>query len=79
MGVESQENRPFRHYTAKHRVIAWISQNLFGNITYTSRHGLIKGLKRKGGLRLAPRVYGAPGHAGTYLLAESRSQRFGGV
>jgi FkbM family methyltransferase len=54
MGVESQENRPFRHYTAKHRVIAWISQNLFDNITYTSRHGLIKGMKRKGGLGWLP-------------------------
>jgi len=54
MGVEGQENRPFRHYTAKHRLVAWISQNLFGNITYTSRHGLIKGMKRKGGLGWLP-------------------------
>src|ERR1700733_13693259 len=54
MGVEGQENRPFRHYTAKHRLVAWISQNLFDNITYTSRHGLIKGMKRKGGLGWLP-------------------------
>ena len=54
MGIESQDNRPFRHYTAKHRVVAWLSQNLFDNITYTSRHGLIKGMKRKGGLGWLP-------------------------
>jgi FkbM family methyltransferase len=54
MGVESEGNRPFRHYTTKHRVVAWISQNLFDNITYTSRHGLIKGMRRKGGLGWLP-------------------------
>jgi FkbM family methyltransferase len=54
MGFEREDNRPFRHYTAKHRMVAWISQNLFGNIIYTSRHGLIKGMKRKGGLGWLP-------------------------
>jgi FkbM family methyltransferase len=54
MGAEIQDTRPFRHYSAKHRLVAWISQNLFDKITYTSRHGLIKGMKRKGGLGWLP-------------------------
>jgi FkbM family methyltransferase len=54
MSVENQDSRPFRHYTVKHRVVAWISQNLFDNITYTSRHGLLKGMKRRGGLGWLP-------------------------
>jgi FkbM family methyltransferase len=47
-------DEPFRHYTAKHHVVAWISQRLFDNVTYTVRHGLIKGMKRKGGLAWVP-------------------------
>ena len=54
MSVESQDSQPFRHYTVKHRIVAWISQNLFDNITYTSRHGLLKGMKRRGGLGWLP-------------------------
>ena len=50
----SLDDRPFRHYTAKHRLVAWISQNLFDNLTYTARHGLIKGMQRKGGLAWLP-------------------------
>jgi FkbM family methyltransferase len=48
------EDRPFRHYTLKHRVTAWISTRLFDTATYTVRHGLLKGLKRKGGLGWVP-------------------------
>jgi len=48
------DTRPFRHYTLKHRAIAWVSQNLFDNFVYTSRHGLIKGMKRRGGLGWLP-------------------------
>ena len=52
-----QEDLPFRHYTLKHRVIAWISMHLFDTATYTVRHGLLKGMKRKGGLGwVAPMV-----------------------
>jgi hypothetical protein len=45
-----KEDLPFRHYTLKHRLIAWISMHLFGTLKYTVRHGLLKGMKRKGGL-----------------------------
>src|ERR1700739_1668063 len=58
MGVEIHDNQPFRHYTVRHRIIAWISQNLFDNITYTTRHGLLKGMKRKGGLGWLPGFMG---------------------
>jgi FkbM family methyltransferase len=45
-----KEDLPFRHYTLKHRLIAWISMHLFDTATYTVRHGLLKGMKRKGGM-----------------------------
>lgn len=48
------EDAPFRHYTLKHRVTAWISTHLFDRLTYTVRHGLLKGMKRKGGLGWIP-------------------------
>jgi FkbM family methyltransferase len=48
------DDQPFRHYTTKHRIVAWISQNLFDSIVYTVRHGLLKGMKRKGGLAWLP-------------------------
>jgi FkbM family methyltransferase len=48
------DDLPFRHYTLKHRLIAWVSQNLCDGLTYTVRHGLIAGMKRKGGLGWLP-------------------------
>lgn len=48
------DDLPFRHYTLKHRLISWVSQNLFDGVTYTVRHGLIAGMKRKGGLGWLP-------------------------
>jgi FkbM family methyltransferase len=54
MNVQSPDDQPFHHYTTKHHIVAWISQNLFDNITYTVRRGLIKGMKRKGGLAWLP-------------------------
>src|SRR6187551_2219697 len=41
------------HYTLRHRMIATLSQRLDG-ITYTQRHGLIRGMKRQGGLGFLP-------------------------
>jgi FkbM family methyltransferase len=54
------EDLPFRHYTRKHRLIAWISTHLFDTTTYTVRHGLLKGMKRKGGLGWVPAMF-SPG------------------
>jgi len=48
------DDQPFQHYTAKHRVVAWVSRNLFDWTTYTVRHGLVQGMKRKGGLGWFP-------------------------
>jgi FkbM family methyltransferase len=48
------EDAPFHHYTLSHRITSWISQNVFGNYIYTCHHGLLKGLKRKGGLGWLP-------------------------
>ncbi len=55
-----KEDLPFRHYSLKHRVVAWISVNLFDNVTYTVQHGLLKGMKRKGGLGWIPTMF-SPG------------------
>ncbi len=49
-----KEDLPFRHYTLKHRLMTWISIHLFDNAIYTVRHGLLKGMKRKGGLGWVP-------------------------
>src|ERR1700691_1749770 len=49
-----KEDLPFRHYTLKHRLVAWISTHLFDTATYAVRHGLLKGMKRKGRLGWIP-------------------------
>ena len=54
MNVPDPDDQPFHHYTTKHRIVAWISQHLFDHVTYTVRHGPIKGMKRKGGLAWLP-------------------------
>ena len=41
-------------YSVSHRLVAWVSRNLLGNLEYTVRHGLTKGLKRQGGLGFLP-------------------------
>jgi FkbM family methyltransferase len=48
------DDLPFRHYSLRHRAIAWISRHLFDRCTYTVRHGLIRGMRRKGGLGWMP-------------------------
>src|SRR5665213_1576139 len=48
------DDLPFRHYTHGHRAIAWISRCLFDRCTYTVQHGLIRGMKRRGGLGWTP-------------------------
>jgi FkbM family methyltransferase len=50
----SSELVAHRHYSPTHRVIAWVSQNLFSDVTYTVRHGLLTGLRRRGGLGWVP-------------------------
>lgn len=49
------------HYTLRHRVIATLSQHLDG-ITYTQRHGLIRGMKRQGGLGFLPAILAGGDH-----------------
>ncbi len=56
--AQNPDDRPFHHYTAKHRVVAWISRNLFDDVTYTARRGLIQGMRRKGGLGWLPEFLG---------------------
>jgi FkbM family methyltransferase len=48
------EERRFQHFTPKQRAIAWISRTFFDRITYTVRHGLLRGMKRRGGLGWIP-------------------------
>src|SRR5829696_4306460 len=49
------------HYSLRHRVIATLSQRLDG-ITYTQRHGLIRGMRRQGGLGFLPAVLAGGDH-----------------
>jgi FkbM family methyltransferase len=51
---ELQEARRVRHYTWQQRLVSWFSMSLFDSATYTVRHGLLKGMKRKGGLGWLP-------------------------
>lgn len=48
------DDAPFHHYTLRHQITAWISTHVFDNVTYTVRHGLLRGMKRKGGLGWIP-------------------------
>ena len=58
MGNELKlDDQPFQHYTARHRVEAWISQSLFDRFVYTVRRGLLKGMKRRGGLAWIPEFF----------------------
>ena len=52
-----KEDLPFRHYKLKHRLIAWVSMHVFDCPTYTVRHGLLIGMKRKGGLGWVPAMF----------------------
>jgi FkbM family methyltransferase len=51
---DAQQEAQFEHYSRKQRTVAWVSRNLFDGITYTVRHGLLRGMKRKGGLGWIP-------------------------
>lgn len=42
MKAQFRNDREFAHYTTKHRIVAWISQTLFDNVTYTVHHDLNK-------------------------------------
>jgi len=43
-----------KHFSLTHIAVSFVSQKLFNNNTYTIRHGLAKGMKRKGGLGFLP-------------------------
>jgi FkbM family methyltransferase len=64
----SNEDQPFHHYTLQHRITAWVSLRLFDHVTYKVRHGLLKGMTRKGGLGWVPLLF-------THHLA-SREEEF---
>jgi FkbM family methyltransferase len=51
---DASQEAQFQHYSRKQRAVAWVSRNLFDGITYTVRHGLLRGMKRKGGLGWIP-------------------------
>lgn len=51
-----KDNQPFSHYSLRHRIVSWISRTLFDSVTYTVRYGLLKGMKRKGGLSWIPGI-----------------------
>jgi FkbM family methyltransferase len=45
------------HFSLKDRVVSFLSEALFENMTYTVRHGLIRGMKRKGGMGFLPAAF----------------------
>jgi FkbM family methyltransferase len=51
-----KDDEPFRHYTLRHKVVSWVSRTWFDNLTYTVRHGPLRGMKRKGGLGWIPQI-----------------------
>lgn len=68
MNPPSNDDLPFHHYSRKHRLIAWVSRTLFDQAVYTVRHGMISGMRRKGGLGWVP--------DSLWHQAESREERF---
>jgi FkbM family methyltransferase len=52
--LADSEDQPFTHYPFAHGLISWLSYRVCGNLTYTVRHGLNTGLRRKGGLGFLP-------------------------
>lgn len=48
------DHAPYQHYSIKHRLVAWVSQRLFDRVTYTVNHGILKGMRRRGGLGWLP-------------------------
>lgn len=46
-----------RHFSLKDRIVSFISAKFFENNTYTVRHGLVRGMKRKGGLGFLPAMF----------------------
>ena len=46
--------------TLQHRIVSWVSANLFDHVTYTVRNGLNQGLRRKGGLGWLPTEHDTP-------------------
>ena len=51
---QGTDDLSFQHYSRKHRIIAWVSMHLCDGLVYRQRHGLIKGLRRRGGLGWLP-------------------------
>ncbi len=43
-----------QHFGLRHMVVAYLSNSLFRNYTYTIQHGLARGMRRKGGLGFLP-------------------------
>ena len=51
---EQMQNFRRRHFSLRHRLIAFVSMRLFRNVTYTNRSGLAAGMRRRGGLGFLP-------------------------
>lgn len=51
---DTRDDHPFQHYSLGHHAVAWISRRVFDRSIYTVRHGLIRGMKRRGGLGWMP-------------------------
>lgn len=58
--MTTKTSDPHVHYSLKHQAIAWVSNNLCGNLIYTVHHGRLSGMKRKGGLGWVPGIGPAP-------------------
>ena len=50
----TNDEAPWQHLSLRHRLISWVSRNFFDHYQYTVRRGLLKGMKRRGGLAWLP-------------------------
>jgi FkbM family methyltransferase len=54
-----------QHFSLKDRFVSFLSETLFDHLTYTVRHGLLQGMKRKGGMGFLPAIFAGRGGPST--------------
>ncbi len=55
--LNAPRDAPVGHYSLKNRLMSWLRVRLFDGMVYTVRHGLLTGMKRKGGLGWLPALF----------------------
>lgn len=73
--MTSDSETPYQHFSLRHRVVAWISQRLFDNVTYTVNHGILRGMRRRGGLGWVPQWLAGSGETAEHRFFETLDLR----